>query len=221
MNDEKNSSLSDNQLHGLLSKPEIPSTLQTKLQKNFSEQINAEQTNASHRRWRKGLALSVAANVIFAVLILSPYSTMKPSALMDMAYAHVQHEEELTGDFVTDKTAWLTAKNINPPPKAFTVGLAKNCLIGLDQAKHIRINTPQQNDINLLIFSQLDDELRPARDKGKKGLQQWITLAPRDGVYVIAFYESGVSNSEVKQLVRNMFQQTTDLSSSQQHDMVI
>jgi len=221
MNDDKHSSLSDNQLHDLLSRPEAPPTLQTKLRKNFSEQIKAEYSHASNMRWRKGLALSIAANFILAVLILSPYSSMQTSAFMNMAYAHVQHEEELSGNFVADQVEWLVSKNINPPPKSFSVGLAKNCLIGLDQAKHIRINDPQRNAIDLLIFSQLDDGHLPTSDKGKKGLQQWLTLEPRDGVYVVAFFDNGVSNSEVKHLVRSMFQKTMDLTLIQQPDNVI
>ena len=205
MSDKSKKSFNEERWHDLLAKPVPPHDLQRKLQQNLFEQVNEEKSLARHNIWRWGLGISLAANILFAFIVVPSFVGQQDTVLLDMAYAHVQHEKDLEGHFVSDHDGFFDKKGIESPPSAFTVGLAKNCLIGLDPAKHMRLVSSQKNVVNLLIFPhQMVGEL-PVGGSGEKGSQRWLKLEPRAGVTTLAFYDREMPEQEVKQLVCDVF----------------
>lgn len=196
--------MNEEKLQDLFRQPAAPDFLQKKLQQNLHAQVATEQSRRSQLKWRLGLTISLVANVLFAVVIVRSVLLPNDNILMDMAYEHVQHEHDLTGNFVADQTAWLAGTGLNPQPKAYSVDLAKNCLIGLDHARHVRLVSAEQKTINLLIFPEPMTGKLPVADSGDKGTQRWLRLQSPDGIQALAFYDNTLSSQNVKQLIGTM-----------------
>jgi len=204
MSKDSNTHLEE-KLHDMLAQPMPPRNLENILQNNLIDQIHEEQSIATSRKWKFGLVTSLVANFMFAVLMITPLVNVKNDALLNMAYEHVLHEEDLDGEFVTDYKGWFASQGIEQPPKKYNVGLVKNCLIGLDTARHMRLVNQEKKFINLLVFPQhLKAEL-PAGDSGERGSQRWVKLDSPNGIQALAFYDHVIPTAEVKELVRGMF----------------
>lgn len=195
----------DEKLQEMLGKPVPPRNLEKILQANLIDQINEEKSVATNRKWKFGLVASLAANILLAVLIIPQFAHVKDDDLLNMAYEHVLHEEDLGGEFIAGYKSWFANHGISQPPAKYDVGLVKNCLIGLDAAKHMRLVNHDKKYINLLVFSQQMKGELPLTTSGTKGTQRWIKLDSPNGMQALAFYDDVISTSEVKALVRDMF----------------
>ncbi|VAX01293.1 hypothetical protein MNBD_GAMMA21-1992 [hydrothermal vent metagenome] len=220
MSDNEDRPLSDGELHDLLARPSAPQHLQKKLLKNLVEQVSSEQASIRQTRWRFGLALSFSVNIVLLILIISLPFDNQSTALMNMVSAHVEHEKELDGNFISDHISSLEANGIHSPPSTYKIELRKNCLIGLEHVEHIRVKNQQKKNINLLIFVQPKSKDLPATVTGTRGLQSWIKVKISTDVSVIAFFDNDVSINEVRYLVDTMFQKNSAMVKSLQRRLL-
>jgi len=210
MSDDNKMPVSDSKLNTLFMSSPAPVGLEKNLKQNLSDQIKAEEARFSIKYWQTGLALSVAANVLLAILVLAPGYKAATVNLIEQAYLHLHHEIE--GHSIADNTAWLGRRGIQMPPHDYRVAIAKNCLVGTNHVQHVRLTNAQQQAINLLVFSKDDDKGFPIDDMGEKGRQQWIKVHPRKDTHILAFFDNTISNSEVNTLIDKMFDKTIKYS---------
>jgi len=197
--------MNDNKLHDLLDEPGVPGLLQKRLLENLKEQVSEEKNESSEKKFKFGLGFSLAANVLLAVVISVLYAGGSSTAVLDMAYAHVMHEKDLEGHFVTNINGWLKSEGVNLPANTYTVGLAKNCLIGLDAAKHVRVNGHPKGVVNLIVFNQQISGSLPFGDAGEMGDLNWIKLNPKKDMQVLIFHNPAIATGSVKQIIKAMF----------------
>lgn len=193
-------------LEDLFTQPSVPKDLQTRLLHNLEEQVAAERAHGKLRHWRIGLAFSLAANILLAVLLAFPRAQTPVPSLLDMAHAHVQHEQELSGHFVANDSDWLARQGIRLPAQSYNVALTKKCLIGMHQASHIRLSTAEHSTFDLIIFAKSSLQDLPQAVAGKLGVHRWLKFEPRSEILIFAFFPPQISDADVQYLIHHMFQ---------------
>jgi len=197
----------DNSLHKLLNAPKVPRNLADKLKANLDAQFAQSQPNTNRNQRPAIRWYALAATVALAVVVVWRFQPHQD--LVSLAHAHSVEEAQLTGALDGGYESWFESAGLRIPSDAKHIVLSKNCVLGTQQAKHLRFDLPDSGTINLFIYQESDDLPKLTQSNGAVDGQAWLALSPRNDLHLLAVYDTDVNKTQITKIIESLFKEQT------------